>query len=32
VKKPVDRNTRLAWTMVLIVGGMLGVSYGGVPV
>jgi cytochrome c oxidase assembly protein subunit 11 len=31
VKKPLDRNTRLAWTMVLIVGGMLGVSYAAVP-
>jgi cytochrome c oxidase assembly protein subunit 11 len=31
VKKPVDRNTRLAWTMVLIVGGMLGLSYAAVP-
>jgi cytochrome c oxidase assembly protein subunit 11 len=31
VKKPIDRNTRLAWTMVLIVGGMLGLSYAAVP-
>lgn len=31
MKKPVDRNTRLAWTMVLIVGGMLGLSYAAVP-
>ena len=31
MKKPIDRNTRLAWTMVLIVGGMLGLSYAAVP-
>jgi len=31
VKKPVDRNARLAWTMVLIVGGMLGLAYAAVP-
>ena len=31
MKKPIDRNTRLAWTMVLIVGGMLGLSYATVP-
>jgi cytochrome c oxidase assembly protein subunit 11 len=29
--KPVDRNARLAWTMVLIVGGMLGLAYAAVP-
>ena len=27
----VDRNARLAWTMVAIVGGMLGLSYAAVP-
>jgi cytochrome c oxidase assembly protein subunit 11 len=31
VKKPVDRNARLAWTMVLVVGGMLGLAYAAVP-
>ena len=31
MKKPIDRNTRLAWTMVLVVGGMLGLSYAAVP-
>ena len=29
--KPVDRNARTAWTMVLIVGGMLGLAYAAVP-
>ncbi|MBS0219521.1 MAG: cytochrome c oxidase assembly protein [Proteobacteria bacterium] len=31
MKKPVDRNARLAWTMVLLVGGMLGLAYAAVP-
>lgn len=26
-----DRNTRLAWTMVAVVGGMLGLAYASVP-
>ncbi|SJZ31857.1 cytochrome c oxidase assembly protein subunit 11 [Enhydrobacter aerosaccus] len=30
-KKPIDRNARLAWTMVAIVGGMLGMAYAAVP-
>lgn len=31
MKKPIDRNARLAWTMVLLVGGMLGLAYAAVP-
>jgi len=31
VSRPVDRNARLAWTMVAIVGGMLGLAYAAVP-
>jgi cytochrome c oxidase assembly protein subunit 11 len=27
----IDRNTRLAWTMVAVVGGMLGLAYASVP-
>jgi cytochrome c oxidase assembly protein subunit 11 len=30
-KKPIDRNARLAWTMVLVVAGMLGAAYAAVP-
>jgi cytochrome c oxidase assembly protein subunit 11 len=30
-KKPVDRNARLAWTMVAVVAGMLGLAYAAVP-
>lgn len=30
-KKPVDRNARLAWSMVAVVGGMLGLAYAAVP-
>lgn len=30
-KKPVDRNARLAWAMVAVVGGMLGAAYAAVP-
>jgi cytochrome c oxidase assembly protein subunit 11 len=29
--KRFDRNTRLAWTMVAVVGGMLGLAYAAVP-
>ncbi|HEY6984341.1 cytochrome c oxidase assembly protein [Reyranella sp.] len=31
MKRPIDRNARLAWTMVLVVGGMLGLAYAAVP-
>ena len=31
MRRPFDRNTRLAWTMVAIVGGMLGLAYAAVP-
>jgi cytochrome c oxidase assembly protein subunit 11 len=31
MKKPVDRNARLAWTMVAIAGGMLALAYAAVP-
>lgn len=30
-KRPADRNARLAWGMVLVVAGMLGLSYAAVP-
>jgi cytochrome c oxidase assembly protein subunit 11 len=30
-RKPTDRNARLAWTMVLVVAGMLGAAYAAVP-
>ncbi len=31
MRKAADRNARLAWSMVLIVGGMLALSYAAVP-
>ncbi len=31
MSQPVDRNARLAWRLVLVVGGMLGLAYAAVP-